>query len=250
MNALAPAWLTPALVVACLVLFAASAWSAWVLAGRRSALGLAGLALSLGWFAEEMVATRGWFFGRYRYTTVLGPEIGSVPVAIVLMWFALCWIGYAMACLILWHRPALSVPAGWPARALTAWLAAMIVTAFDLGADPYFVFVLKAWIMQKTDGGWFGETLQGFVGWMAVSFTIILLFQALFQPRHHPAQSHAAVMAALMPIAIYAAGLGFQLLFGHHIETRAVAFFAMGLPVVVALAAWWQWQQADRSPTA
>ena len=59
MNALAPAWLTPALVVACLVLFAVSAWSAWVLAGRRSALGLAGLALSLGWFAEEMVATRG-----------------------------------------------------------------------------------------------------------------------------------------------------------------------------------------------
>ncbi len=41
-----------------------------------------------------------------------------------------------------------------------------------------------------------------------------------------------------------------QLLFGHPIETRAVAFFAMGLPVVVALAAWWQWQQADRSPTA
>ena len=57
-------------------------------------------------------------------------------------------------------------------------------------------------------------------------------------------------MAALMPIAIYAAGLGFQLLFGHPIETRAVAFFAMGLPVVVALAAWWQWQQADRSPIA
>jgi hypothetical protein len=161
-----PAWLTPALVAACVMLFAVSVWSAWVLAGRRSALGLAGLALVLGWLAEQMGSSRGWFFGRYHYTTVLGPEIGNVPVAIALMWFALCWIGYAIACLILWRSPTrvLCTRRLAAARGLTAWLAAMIVTAFDLGADPYFVFVLKAWIMQKTDGGWFGETLQGFVG--------------------------------------------------------------------------------------
>lgn len=41
-------------------------------------------------------------------------------------------------------------------------LAAMIVTAFDLGADPYFVYTLKAWIMAKTGYAWFGETVQGF----------------------------------------------------------------------------------------
>lgn len=63
-----------------------------VLAGRRSALGFAALALALGWFAEEMGSSQGWFFGRYHYTTVLGPELGNVPVAIALMWFALCWL--------------------------------------------------------------------------------------------------------------------------------------------------------------
>jgi uncharacterized membrane protein len=241
--------LTAALVCACLLLFAISLASAWALAGRRSALGFAALALALGWFAEQMGSSQGWFFGRYQYTPVLGPALGNVPVAIALMWFALCWLGYVMASLILWRRPVLSA-AGWPRRALTAWLAAMIVTAFDLGADPYFVFVLKAWIMQKTDGGWFGETLQGFVGWMVVSFGIILLFQALFEPRQPAGKDRLAGLAALAPIAIYASGLCFQLLFGHPIEIRAVAFFAMGLPVVVALAAWWQWLHPERENPA
>jgi uncharacterized membrane protein len=244
-----PGLLTAALVGACLLLFSISLWSAWVLAGRRSALGFAALALALGWFAEEMGSSQGWFFGRYHYTTVLGPELGNVPVAIALMWFALCWLGYAMASLILWRRPVFCA-AGWPRRALTAWLAAMIITAFDLGADPYFVFVLKAWIMQKTDGGWFGETLQGFAGWMVVSFAIVLLFQTLFAPRPSAGTGPRARRAALAPIAVYAAGMVFQMLFGHPIETRAVAFFAMGLPTLVALAAWWQWLHPESEPPA
>ena len=126
----------------------------------------------------------------------------------------------------------------------------MIVTAFDLGADPYFVFVLKAWIMQKTDGGWFGETLQGFAGWMVVSFAIVLLFQTLFAPRPSAGTGPRPGVAALAPIAIYAAGMVFQMLFGHPIETRAVAFFAMGLPALVALAAWWQWLHPESEAAA
>lgn len=85
---------TLVLVGACLLLFAASLWSAWVVLGRRNALGFAGLALGLGWFAEQMGSSRGWFFGRYTYTDVLGPALGNVPVVIALMWFALCWLGY------------------------------------------------------------------------------------------------------------------------------------------------------------
>jgi uncharacterized membrane protein len=233
--------LTAVLFSSCVLLFAGALSSAWVLAGRRSALVFAGLALSLGWFAEQMGSSRGWFFGRYHYTETLGPEIGNVPMAIALMWFALCWVGYAMACLILWHRPTLAATTQWTPRLLTASLAAMIVTAFDLGADPYFVFVLKAWIMGKTDGGWFGETLQGFAGWMCVSFVIITLFQALLAPLKDVIANKRARLAALLPLAIYGAGLVFQLFLGHPIETRAVAFFAMGMPLFISAVAWWQW---------
>lgn len=196
-----------------------------------------------------MGASHGWFFGRYTYTEVLGPRLGDVPLAIPLMWFALALIGYVMASLMLWRRPVHAHP-DFRSGLLTAWLAAMVITAFDLGADPYFVFVLKAWIMQKTDGGWFGETLQGFAGWMAVSLVIVGSFQALAAPRRSPPPVDGLPLAVLVPILIYVSGLVFQVLLGHPIEVRAIAFFAMGLPVIVAWAAWRQWshprQRADR----
>ncbi len=233
--------LTLALVVACVALFWAAFWSAHRLLGVRAARTLAVLGLGLGWFAEQMGSSRGWFFGRYTYTEVLGPRLGDVPLAIPLMWFALCLVGYVMASLLLWRTPVHASPT-FRSGLLTAWLAAMIVTAFDLGADPYFVFVLKAWVMHKTDGGWFGETLQGFAGWMVVGLLIVAAFQALADPRRVPVPALRTVRhAALLPIGIYASGLVFQLCWGHPVEVRAIAFFAMGLPTLLALVAWWQW---------
>jgi uncharacterized membrane protein len=242
-------WLTPALVLACVGLFAASLWSARALIGWTAACGFAALAVPIGRFAEQMGASRGWFFGSYHYTDVLGPKIGDVPVAIPLMWFALTWLAWVMANLILWREPVVH-GASWPRRILTAWLAAMIVTAFDLGADPYFVFVLHAWVMTKTDGGWFGETLQGFVGWMVVSFFILLLAQARVQLQQPGGNAATQRKAALVPLLIYGSGMVFQMLFGSPIETKAIAFFAMGLPLLVALAAWWPWRAAAASQQA
>ena len=234
-------WLTPALVLACVGLFAVSLWSARTLIGWSAACGFAALAVPIGWFAEQMGASRGWFFGSYHYTNVLGPKIGDVPLAIPLMWFALTWLAWVMANLILWREPVVR-GAGGGRRTLTALLAAMIVTAFDLGADPYFVFVLHAWVMTKTDGGWFGETLQGFVGWMVVSFFIVWLAQARVQLQQPGGNAAAQRRAALVPLAIYGSGMVFQMLFGSPVETKAIAFFAMGLPLLVALAAWWPWR--------
>jgi uncharacterized membrane protein len=76
---------------------------------------------------------------------------------------------------------------------LMSLLAAMLVTAYDLGADPYMVFVLKAWIMTKQDGAWFGETVQGFVGWTVVGFCIVMAF------RLAGAQGAAAARGAASP---------------------------------------------------
>ena len=242
-----PAGVTWALVAVCLVLFAASLWSAWQLAGRASALRFAAVALLVGWFAEQMGASRGWFFGQYHYTDVLGPRLGDVPVVIALMWFGLTWLGYVLASLILWRTPLPPASGHWTPRLLTAWLAAMIVTAFDLGADPYFVYVLRAWIMARTDGGWFGETLQGFVGWMVVAGAIVLAFEWVRTPRQSTAPHGPNETAApLAPLLMYASGLVFQLLFGHPVEIRAVAFFAMGLPLFVAAVAYHGWRQRTR----
>jgi uncharacterized membrane protein len=229
------------LVASSVFLFLCAWWASMQLLGFRNTTVFAAVGLGLGWFAEQMGSSRGWFFGRYTYTDVLGPRLGDVPLVIPLMWFALCFVGYILAKLMLWRDPMTSVN-GWPQRLITALLAAMLVTTFDLGADPYFVFVLKAWIMQKTDGGWFGETLQGFAGWMLISFLIVMLVQGLMRIEAHAEPSKHVRLAALLPIGIYTSSMIFQMIWGHPIETRAVAFFAMGIPILVAAVAWWHWR--------
>jgi putative membrane protein len=186
----------------------------------------------------------GWFFGDYDYTRVLGPQLGTVPIVIPLMWFALCQGALVMASLLFWRRDLPAGP-GWRPALLTAAMAALLVTAFDLGADPYFVFQLQAWIMEKKDGYWFGETVVGFAGWLFVSFTITALFLATGKgagaaAAPAPRRRHAA----LAPIAVYAAMMAFQMAVGDPFELRVVSFFAMGVPALAAVVAWSQWDGA------
>lgn len=237
-HAYAP--LTVALVAASLVQSGASLWSCHALFGPRAARLFLAIGVVLGWLAEQAGATLGWFFGSYHYTEVLGPKLGAVPVVIPLMWFGLAHIGLVLGSLVLWRQPA--PPAGpWRRLLLAAFMAALIVTAFDLGADPYFVYQLKAWIMTQHDGGWFGETIRGFEGWMTVSFAIVAVFLAVARPQLAAASDRVARRAALVPIVLYAGMLLFQVAMVQPAALRVIAFYAMGIPTVIALFAWRHW---------
>jgi uncharacterized membrane protein len=224
------------------VLMFACCWaSAAHLLGTRAALRFVVIGVVIGWFAEQMGATQGWFFGSYTYTEVLGPRLGAVPVVIPLMWFALCYVAYVIANLIVWQLPS-DGAAPLSQMATMSLLAAMIVTAYDLGADPYMVFTLKAWIMTKTDGWWFGETLQGFVGWATISFVIVMLFR--FSVRRLPPQAALPVARKhmLVPLAVYGGNMAFQIALGTPVETRTIALFAMGIPLLAAMCGFSRWQ--------
>ena len=224
------------IMLASLAMFWLCILSAERIYGLRATLVFVALGLVVGWFAEQMGSSRGWFFGRYTYTNVLGAQLGNVPLVIPLMWFSLCHVGLVLAHLILLHTPFAS-PRSVAGAAFTAFLAAMIVTAFDLGADPYFVFVLKAWIMQKTDGAWFGETVQGFAGWMVIGFCIVFAF-LLYMRSQTESRDDIPRWASLAPLFIYAGFLVFQITLGHPVETRSIAVFAMGIPLVCAAYGW------------
>jgi uncharacterized membrane protein len=235
---------TGLLVASSVLMFACCVGSAVHVLGSRAALRFVLIATILGWAAEEMGSRYGWFFGSYTYTEVLGPRVGSVPFVIALMWFVLTYVGYVIANLIVWQAPSDgATPLGQ--TLVQSLLAAMIVTAYDLGADPYMVFKLKAWIMTKTDGGWFGETLQGFAGWMFVSFVIVFLFRLSL--KRWPSAAPATAIAprdVCVPLAIYGGNLLFQALLGVPVETRAIAVFAMGIPLLAALCGWSRWRSA------
>lgn len=236
---------TRMLIVGSLAMFACAWSSAIHMLGGRAALHFVLIAVTLGWGAEELGSQFGWFFGDYTYTDVLGPTVGSVPFVIPLMWFVLTYIAYVLANLMVWQTPSDGVtPLG---QTLTqSFLAAMIVTAYDLGADPYLVFKLKAWVMHKPDGWWFGETLQGFVGWMFVSFTIVFLFRLTLRYRPLAAAGSGAGtytrVHTLVPLAIYGGNMVFQACLGVPVETRTIALFAMGIPLLTALFGWSRWQ--------
>ncbi|WP_229424620.1 carotenoid biosynthesis protein [Massilia aurea] len=236
---------TQLLVASSVLMFLACLASAARVLGPRPALSLVLIALPIGWFAEEMGANYGWFFGSYDYTPVLGPQLGSVPVVIPLMWFALSYIGYVMANLIVWQVPA-DGATSIRRSIVMALLAALIVTAYDLGVDPYMVYKLKAWIMVKHDGWWFGETLQGFAGWMLVACSIVLVFRLLLrllsgQTGTRPAPA-TRTRDVLVPLGLYGALMLFEATQGVPVETRTIALFVMGMPLLCALCGLYRWQ--------
>jgi putative membrane protein len=230
---------TTLFLVASSLLMAGCCWtSAARLLGSGAALRLAAIAAGTGWLAEQLGSSYGWFFGSYTYTAVLGPRLGDVPVVIPLMWFALAYSGHVIANLIVWQDP-VDAPAPLRHDALLALLGAMVVTCYDLGGDPYMVFVLKAWIMAKKDGWWFGETLQGFVGWMTVSFTILFAFRRVARTR--PPAAPPAARRVAVPLGVYGFLMVYLALLGAPVETRTIALFAMGFPLFAATLGLLRW---------
>lgn len=231
------------ILTAPLLMFALCCASSARLLGPGAAMHFAAIATSLGWFAEQMGASRGWFFGGYSYTDLLGPRLGEVPLVIPLMWFALTYARNVPANLIVWQSP---VPQnqGSGSAILLSFIAAIIVTTFDLEADRYLVNVPGAREMHKKNGAWFGETVQGFWGGVFISFCIIASFcwsvyrSGLARPPWAPRRY------AVVPLALYGTGKAFQVVRGHPMEIRSIAPFAMGIPLLCALAGQQRWQAA------
>jgi len=235
---------TTLLVLSSLLMFGCCWASAAHLLGAPAALRLVLIATSLGWLAEELGADRGWFFGDYDYTDVLGPRLGAVPIVIPMMWFALCYTGYVIANLIVWQAPSDSATS--PTRGqhlLMSLLGAMVVTCYDLGVDPYMVYKLKAWIMVDKDGWWFGETVQGFAGWMFVSFTILLVFRLGLRGSLPVPAAPVALRHTLVPLGVYGGLMLFQVCLGYPMEARTIALFAMGFPLLAAACGLLRWQR-------
>ena len=231
---------TVLLVASSLAMFGCCWASAAHLLGGAASTRLVAIAMVFGWLAEQLGSSYGWFFGSYTYTPVLGPRLLDVPVVIPMMWFALTYVGYVVANLIVWQDP-VDGPATLGHDALMALLGAMVVTCYDLGVDPYMVYVLKAWIMTEKDGWWFGETVQGFAGWMTVAFAILFAFRRLARVRA-PAAAGATLRHVLVPLSVYAGLMVFQVLLGYPVEARTIALFAMGFPLLAATLGLLRWR--------
>ncbi len=143
-----------------------------VLARARHPQGalLAALAVPpLGWLAEFMGHSTGFPFSPYKYTGILQPQLGGVPLLIPLAWLMMFPPAWAIAKIVVDgtpHPPGIN-------RLFRAAVAALAFTAWDLFLDPQMV----AWDFWRweTPGAYFGIPLVNFAGWLLVSFTISFL---------------------------------------------------------------------------
>jgi uncharacterized membrane protein len=143
--------------------------------GVRQLAGFAAVCLSMGTIVEILGVKKGWVFGRYRYSESMGPRLfGSLPAAVPLMWFAICYLGGSMMELLVrgMNLPAAALP---PVRVV---VASGIVTLFDAVIDPIAV-AENRWIWEKP-GRYHGVPASNFIGWSMTAMVIFTLLNSFF----------------------------------------------------------------------
>jgi len=179
-------------VVTVVLFFLTSASHALIVRGLLWALGWFVISAGIGFLAEFVGTRTDLPFGDYAYSDRLGPMVAGVPVIIPLAW--------AM----------MSYPALLAARRLvrgplaTAIVAAVALASWDLFLDPQMVSEGHwTWTFQNAPVllGIDGIPLQNFVGWLLVSFVLMLLLDRLPRRRNDGAEGDG--VPALMYLWTY-----------------------------------------------
>lgn len=123
----------------------------------------------LGWMAEFIGHHTGFPFGAYKYTAVLQPQLGGVPLLIPFAWLMMFPPAWAVSKMIvdgMSYSPRST-------RLLRALISALAFTSWDLFLDPQMV----AWDFWHwaSPGAYFGIPLVNYLGWLFVSFVISYL---------------------------------------------------------------------------
>lgn len=130
------------------------------------------IAFVVSWCMESLSIATGFPFGHYHYTEKLGPKLGTVPLLIMPAYFAMCYVSWNLAHIVLDkfdHR------ADAVQRFAVPVLAAFIMVMWDLSMDPSRATLSQAWIWHH-GGSYFGVPFVNFMGWY---LTVYLIFQIL-----------------------------------------------------------------------
>ena len=163
-------------LIVILLLF--SVWQASVALGMRLTLAFFAITTVTSWIFEVIGVATGLIYGPYHYTAMLGPWLGSVPVVIPLAWFMLVYPSYVIANLVV-HGWPVGTPGGRGHLVRLALLGALVMTAWDLLVDPILSGpTVHAWVWER-GGPYYGLPVQNYLGWIATSFTVYLLYRSV-----------------------------------------------------------------------
>jgi putative membrane protein len=213
-----------------------------MLLGRQATAAFVVTGVALGLLFEALSVKTGFPFGPYYYTEVFGPGVLGVPFIIPLAWYVIVYLGYMVTNLMLFRQPV--VTTGTFGAVWLSLIGALVVTAYDLAADPFMVQTIKAWVMIN-HGDYFGEQLRGFAGWTLVSFLIGIIVRISHRSLPIRPPRPITTMAAAYPLLAYGLWWVFFMTLATPRGIRVVAAFAMGIPTLAAATGLWFWRQSN-----
>ncbi len=186
----------------------------------------------VSWGFEQMGVATGLIYGAYEYSEKLGVKIGHVPMLIPLAWFMMIYPSYVISNLIVGGR-AFGVSGSLVRLVWISLIGAMVMTAWDLVIDPGMS--KDGFWIWKEPGAYFGVPVRNFGGWMLTTFTVFFAYRLLEQRSGlRPLRDGSPAMNSL-PVLAYAFIAVRHMVGNEEVALRVVAFFAMGLPLVLAL---------------
>jgi uncharacterized membrane protein len=139
---------------------------------RPARAALAGVAVtSVTAAVERLGTTTGVPFGRYRYSGPLRPEVGGVPIAVPLAWWAMAVPARETAHAVL--------GADVPAAGRLA-VGAAALAAWDLFLDPQMT--AEGYWRWSRRGRYRGIPASNFAGWLLCGAVVMALLEALLPP--------------------------------------------------------------------
>ncbi len=211
--------------------------------GWPRAMSAAAAAFALGMAAEWAGTRTGFPFGGYRYTGLLRPAAGTVPLVVPLAWAGMGLPGYAVGATLA-RRRATRIAAG--AVALTAW---------DLFLDPQMIG--NGFWRWAHPGPYQGVPLSNFAGWLLVSAAVMAVFDVLLGTVPRPAVPRPAgpasrpggrtqeprqitktspgLLATYSVMAVMETA-GFAVIFRHGRAVAVAGALGMGIPAALAWA--------------
>ncbi|GAA3826229.1 hypothetical protein GCM10022226_53720 [Sphaerisporangium flaviroseum] len=242
-------------VVVLLLAAAAVAFAAADHGLPRAATAFAATA-AVGYAAEWIGIRTGVPFGEYRYTDVLWPRLGGVPLIVALAWGGMGLAAHAVARAVAGPRTtpgAAFTSPGTKARAVAARpeaapgqaarrfdstlrrvvAGAPALTAWDLFLDPQMIR-LGLWTWADP-GPYRGVPISNFAGWLVVSMLVMALIdKVLTRPARGPVPKGTGLVTIYTVMAVMET-LGFAAVFDPpDLLVAAVGGTCMGVFVLLA----------------
>jgi len=170
------------------------------LLGPRRFFLLVTLTLSLTFLAEWLGSRFGLLFGHYHYTGVLGPQFLGVPLVIPLAWLTMLYPSWLLANMLINPKRE-----GMWFSIFRASLGGALMVGWDLALDPALSTASGFWEWES-GGVYCGIPVTNFLGWWAVSFLVLLLFE-LFSRANPKLPLRRGKRPLILPFLLYLANM-------------------------------------------